>query len=139
MKPSINDKNESGFSLVDSIIGLTLISLFFISLMMAFTYSTKSNRSNTAILQASYIAQQILEELKAKNDNMVTFNSDSIPSYLIRSKIRFDISVNDIPETELTSLPNDLLTKLKPKRITVTWKEKGLDKSLQMVNYYYLK
>ncbi len=97
---SIN-KNEKGFSLLEVIFAMTIITSGIISILSLFNYNLKAEVINKNKLVATYLAQEAIEVVRQTRDN-IWFNGDD--SFLDESDFNDDevivglVDKNDIRE-----------------------------------------
>lgn len=128
-------KSQEGWILVDSLLGVIILSTAVIALLLAFTQTTKGTVASTNRTQATYLAQQALENLKAQDGG-----TQIIPP-VIPPVDKYTIVIDSPPVSAITSDTNSLRTYLKPYRVTVSWSDISggpVNKSIQMAGYYYV-
>jgi prepilin-type N-terminal cleavage/methylation domain-containing protein len=90
-------KTESGFSLIESLIGITLLGIVLIGLSQVFLIGIKNNKNAGEIGVASFLARQMIDQLRAmtaeelnafpavergeKDDEILDLNGDAVPDY----------------------------------------------------------
>lgn len=123
-------RNQKGWILVDSLIGMILLSVALLAILGTFTQyvsTTSTTRNNN---NAVRIAQQISEELKVNDGSKSTpFDLTKSPTYqnpptINGIKYKVDIVTNGFADTN---------TRLLPAKITVS----GGSSSVSLVRYYY--
>lgn len=71
-------KNNQGFSLLEVIVALAILTMAFIGIAQSFPYGMSVNESAKGKTRASYLAQAKIEELYSKGyDNIATGTSES--------------------------------------------------------------
>lgn len=135
-KSTQNDqlKSEKGWILIDSILGIFILSTAVIALLLAFTQSTKGSVTSTNRTQATYLAQQTLENLKLQD------GSKTIDTTVVPSSDKYTIVI-DTPAVSAITNALDLNIYLKPYRVTVSWSDTvggPATKNVQMVRYCYV-
>ncbi len=143
-------KNKAGFALLDVLLGIAIISIALVGIAFAWRQSTVTTVSARNYNQATYYAQQALEQLKV-NDGKTsatlvvpwaatsTVNPSGVmPAFTIATTL---FQVGDSPEYD--GLSSAIKDKLIPVKATVTWQESGgagvSPRTLIVVCYYYLK
>jgi|GEM_PF-1209331 len=131
-------KSQKGWILVDSIAGMIILGTAVIALLLAFTQATKGTVSSTNRTQATYLAQQALENLKAQDGNSA-INTTIVPQ--VPPLDKYTIVIDTPPVDAITSDANQLGTYLKPYQVTVTWSDTSggpASKNITMVGYCYV-
>jgi len=129
-------KSQKGWILVDSLVGMIFLSTAVIALLFAFTQATKGTIASTNRTQATYLAQQALEDLKSQDGESTITPQSAVPNGIFHIS---SPSLITIPEIE-----NDvdhLSTYLKPYQVTVSWSDSSggpTNKKVTMVGYYYV-
>ncbi|GMB00506.1 hypothetical protein [Pelosinus sp. IPA-1] len=123
-------RNQKGWILVDSLIGMIFLGVALISILGAFTQfvsTTSTTRNNN---NAVRIAQQISEELKVNDGSKsAPFDLTKSPTYQNSptiNGIKYKVEI-------VTSGFVDTNTRLQPVKITVS----GGSSSVSLVRYYY--
>lgn len=124
--------SQSGFGLIDALIGLALIGLVLVFYLGTLGNSSSMTRQTLQRTQALYLAQQIVEELKV-NDGRTVVSAQWTPSMDQKTinGTNYVISVTDAAGVA------GLETYLKAKRITVSWNNDS--DSVSLLSYYYLR
>ena len=140
------NRKSAGFALVDIILGIAILSVALVGIAFAWRQSTVTTISARNYNQATYYAQQALEQLKIHDGKTVTPTDIEITF----AKGYSDVSPSgSLPvfqgKTELLTVTEVqyLSTKLVPVRATVQWQESGgsgnSTRTISVVGYYYLK
>lgn len=133
--------SQKGWIFLDSIIGMIILSIAIIALVFGSTQATKSTVASTNRTQATYFAQQALEQLKAQDGN------ETIDKTVIKSpvtagnKVVYTVLPAELSVPEIINDKDGLTNNLKPYKITVTWSDASggkAEKSLTMVGYCYV-
>ena len=146
---SAGKKNrQAGFALIDALLGMTILTVALLGIAFAFRQSTVTTVSARNYNQATYYAQQALEQLKVFDDkDSGTWEKDPViipangvmPAFQLETK---QIAATEMP-ADYTSLPETIKAKLIPVRATVTWQETIggtlTTRTVQVSSYYYLK
>jgi len=129
-------KSQKGWILIDSIVGMVILSTAVIALLLNFTLATRGTNSSTNRTQATYLAQQALETLKAQDGRSV------ILPQAAENRGIFSISSPTIaPVLAISGDAKNLSTYLKPYQVTVSWSDTTggpANKSITMVGYCYV-
>jgi cellulase/cellobiase CelA1 len=133
---------QSGFSIIDALIGLMLLGIVIAGFLTVLRHATMGTASNTTRTQATFIVQEVLEKIKALDNSANTVSNFEtqlgtlIPTSVTRENLTYNVGVNILPNTGITGpLANALI----PVQVRVSWTENGAAKELRMVNYYYTK
>jgi len=133
-------KNQQGFILVDSLIGMVVLSVALLSLAALFIQTTKGTIATDNQTKATYIANEQLSKLKV-NDGLKKDRGN--PDWVIVPKTLlaegnhgtiFTVQTSVVPATEV---PADLHPDTIPVKATVSWNEPTGPRQLQMITYYY--
>lgn len=131
--------NQGGWLLVDIAIGTLILSVALTAIALAYKQSTVTGMAARNYNQATYIAEQRIEDLRKNDGKKITDSTiDWSPqSQTIPAK-------NGLPEFIVTTAPLTVTESIKsgyvkPYQITVSWSELGNAKQLQVASYYYLK
>jgi type II secretory pathway pseudopilin PulG len=128
-------KSRKGWILIDSIIGVTILSIAIVAMLLMFTQSTKGTANATNLTKATYLAQQAMNKLKIQD------GSTSIDTSVITTPINgYAITVSTPTVSVISSDTNTkpLSNYLKPYQITVSWTESSGQKKLTMFGYCYV-
>lgn len=89
-------QNEKGFSLVELLVSVVLLSIIVGALLSAFVSSTKINVTSAEVVDEGYVAQKWMEEVYklSKNKKMIEINS-----YLTDPSVGFTVSYNSSTHT----------------------------------------
>ncbi len=128
-------RNQSGWILIDSLLGMVIIATALCALMAAYTQSTHASVDSNTNTYATYLAQRELERLK-QYDGKAAINITP-QSTVTNGSIQYTIITEEEPVTTVTSTIG-LNTFLRPVQVTVNWQEGGQTKHLSMMGYYYL-
>lgn len=145
----LNKRN--GFALLDVLLGTAIITIALLGIAFAYRQSTVTTVAARNYNQATYYAQQALEQLKvhdgkaeasvpvttwATNANIV--KSGAMPAFTLTTAV---LAAGDAPEYD--AMDAAVKAKLIPVRATVTWQESGgsgvINRTVTAVTYYYLK
>ena len=136
------NKKSAGFALVDIILGIAILSVALVGIAFAYRQSTVTTVVARNYNQATYYAQQALENLKV-NDGKT---SASVPDTTWNQPYTVVSATGLLPvfsvKTELLTVTEvQTLSTLKPVQVTVKWQEPGdaNDRTISIVGYYYLK
>lgn len=131
-------KSQRGWIFMDSVFGMVLLSIAIIALVFACTQSIKSTAAASNRTQATYIAQQALEKLKAQ-DGKEAIDISVVQSPITASnKIVYTIVPEELSVLEIATDTHELGKNLKPYKVTVRWPERGGENTLIMVGYCYV-
>jgi type II secretory pathway pseudopilin PulG len=141
-----NDSREQGFGLIDTLIATVLLGIAVVAMLAGFTYASAGARENRERIQATMLMQETMENLK-QNDGVATINlALMVPSdgdlvgTASTTNALYTITQNNVTYTvTVTAAPANSLTKLQAVTLTVAWTEVGVDRSMTMVEYIYLK
>ena len=143
-------KQSAGFALLDIILGVAIISVALVGIAFAYRQSTVTTVVSRNYNQATYYAQQALEQLKVNDGKTLatlavpwagTANiaqSGSMPAFTITTAV---LVAGEAPEYDALNQP--IKDKMVPVKATVTWQESGAagvaTRTVTVVSYYYLK
>jgi Tfp pilus assembly protein PilV len=119
---------EQGFGMIELLVATVLLGIAIVGMMLGFAYASAGTRENRGRIQAAMLAQEALENLK-QNDGVST--ALDLNGYPFTTKEGYTVSVD---EKEANGL-----SKLRAVTLKVEWKEAGVNRSLTMVEYIYLK
>jgi len=133
--------NQRGFILVDSLIGMVVLSIALLALAAVFIQTTKGTVATDNLTKAAYIANEELSILKANDGQRHDINSPvwARPSRSVADPNHgtlFTVRTNVVPIAEVPALPADTIDTI-PVRATVTWNEPTGERQLQIITYYY--
>lgn len=129
-------KSEKGWILVDSLVGMVVLSTAVIALLLAFTQATKGTVASMNRTQATYLAQQTLERFKAQ-DGLSIIDSTVISP--VDNKYYIKVTTPSVSAIETGT--EDLKRYLIPYQVTVSWSDISggpANKSIKMVGYCYV-
>ncbi|GBG54949.1 hypothetical protein SPFL3102_01180 [Sporomusaceae bacterium FL31] len=129
-------RNEKGFILTDSIIGLVIVATALCALIATYTQTTKASISTTSSTYATYLAQRTLEDIK-QSDGKLTITLPA-PRTETKGSVQYTVSVSEVAVTAIANA-NNLNANLRPIQAIVTWIESGQNRSLSMMSYYYIQ
>ena len=126
--------SQKGWILIDSVIGMVILSIAIIALVVTFTQATKGTTASANRIQATYLAQQTLEKLKAQDGN------STIDPTVISPVGKYTIVSEKLTVAAITTDPNQLSKYLVPYQVTVSWSDTsgGTSNNVQMVGYCYV-
>lgn len=127
-------KKQTGWILVDSLIGVVIITVALTALMGAYIQATKVNSFNHNYTNAVYIAKKNLEDLKQYEGTPTIKSLPSSltnPSKTVVDNVTFTIMIEPAAISGLDS-------KIYPYRVTVSWTEANQSamRSISMVSYF---
>ena len=128
-------QSQKGWILIDSVIGMVILSIAIIALVLTFTQATKGTTASTNRTQATYLAQQTLENLKAQDGN------SAIDTTVISPVGKYTIVISTPAVAAITADPNQLSQYLIPYQVTVSWSDTSggaSNQNIQMVGYCYV-
>jgi Tfp pilus assembly protein PilV len=138
--------NRNGFAFMDVLLGIAIITLAFLGVAFAYRQSTVTTVSARNYNQATYYAQQALEQLKVNDGaasatwttNTAVAATGAMPAFTIATAV---LAAGSAPEYD--ALDATVRAKLIPVRATVTWRElsgaAAIDRTVTAITYYYLK
>jgi Tfp pilus assembly protein PilV len=123
MKKLLN--SEKGWLLVDSIMGMLILTIAILALSATYIMSSKSNVYSKNYGQALAVYQDYAEKHKVDS---ATFEVESRvePNGIFVITPTVDVATND-----------DLSTDITPVKIAVSWHDQNGNHRIEMVNYYY--
>ena len=137
---------HSGFAMLDVLLGITIITIALLGIAFAYRQSSVTTVSARNYNQATYYAQQVLEQLKVNDGqaaaiwvtNTTIDATGAMPTFTIATTV---LAAGEAPEYD--GLDATIRAKLVPVRATVTWREMSgvaaIDRSVAAITYYYLK
>ncbi|MBP2627310.1 MAG: hypothetical protein H6Q68_2021 [Firmicutes bacterium] len=137
-------KNMSGWIFIESLIGIVIVSVALTAIVLSYTQLTKTTVYTTNRTQATYIAQQTIENFKFNDGKTVgtAANGKIYPDFSLESTsvnpdngITYSIEIKQ--NLPYTSLDN---TTIYPIQTIVTWKDASSSNinSVNLISYYYL-
>lgn len=122
---------QKGFVLLDSLIGVTILSIAICAMALMYMQTTKTIANSAGRTKATYLAQQTLDLLKAQDGNQTLTDPihDAADGYTV------EIAT---PSVSAISADSTIKTYLVPKQVTVTWIENGQQNSIKMIGYNYV-
>ena len=137
---------SAGFALVDILLGIAILSVALVGIAFAWRQSTVTTVSARNYNQATFYAQQALENLKV-NDGKTSATlavswagsqsipqTGSMPAFTITTAV---LATGEAPEYD--ALSSAVRAKLVPVKATVSWVEGGSARSVVVIGYYFLK
>lgn len=128
-------KSQTGWILIESLVGMTVLTVAILALLLAFTQSTKSDVASTNRTKATYLAQQALDILKAQDGQ----SAISTAGIATNSGI-FTITISIPSVSAITSGTNNLSTYLIPYQVVVSWNDSSSSatNNVTMIGYCYV-
>lgn len=143
-----NNDTEQGIGLIDTLIATVLLGIAVTAMLAGFTYASAGTRENRERIQATMLMQETMENLK-QNDGVAAANFDlsvAIPDGVTATtdtstKVVYTVTPSSGVEYTVTadSATANSLTNLQAVTLTVAWTVAGVDRSMTMVEYIYLK
>jgi Tfp pilus assembly protein PilV len=131
--------NQQGFILIDSLIGMVVLTIALLALGAVFIQTTKGTLATDNLTKAAYIANEQLSMLKV-NDGLqqdrnspVWTTSKTLAAEANHGTV-FTVATAVVPPAEV---PADLHADTIPVRATVSWNEPTGARQLQIITYYY--
>ncbi len=125
-------KNNHGFGIVAALVAMFIITVALLAILegsrQAVAVSIATRNYNTA----TYLAQQVLEELK-KNDGIATFGEFDKDFSTASPQ-----TINGVEYTITQGDPVDLGDRTISVTVTISWEENGHSRSEEYTDYYYL-
>jgi hypothetical protein len=110
--------------------------------MTGFSYSSAGTRENRERIKATMLAQETMENLK-QNDGVDTLDLTVMKptdGVLNEAGNGYTLTEDGVEYTvSATAAMANGLANLRAVTLTITWNEVGVDRSLSMVEYIYLK
>ena len=131
--------SHHGWILVDSLIGVTIVVTALLAIMVLYLQITSSTVAAKDYQNATYIAQQQLDNLR-QYDGTVTLNACpaiASPADQTVENVSYKIAFSARANITFTE---PLSAKVCPYQVSVSWddpKKPGTPRSIQVVNYYY--
>lgn len=127
--------NQRGWVLIDSLLGVLIISVACTAVMLAYTQSTKATGLAANRAMAISMAQRILEGFKSYDGGTTTPPTTIDP---LDPKYNFDPNYKiEISKPTVSAISGN--SKIIPVQVTVSWPASNPTNSIQMVSYYYLQ
>lgn len=136
-------KSQEGWILIESLVGIVILSTAVVALVLGFTQATKGTTESTNRTQATYLAQQALEDLKAQ-DGDSTIDTTRVSSSVVippTNGIVYTVTADPLPVSAITSDTKQLGVYLKPYQVTVSWVDStggNASKNVKLVGYFYV-
>lgn len=131
--------SQRGWILLESLIGVVILSVAILALLLSFAQTTKGTAASTNRTQATYLAQQALDKLKAQDGNP---SIDSSVSVIPPSNGIFTIAISTPSVSVISADANTdkLSNYLKPYQVQVSWVEQpsGVSNMVTMTGYGYV-
>lgn len=126
---------QCGWILIDSLLGVVIISVACTAIMLAYTQSTKATGFAANRATAISIAQRILEGFKSYDGGATAPPTTIDPS---DQKYNFDSNYKiQISNPTVNAISGN--SRIIPVQVTVSWPASNPNNSIQMVSYYYLQ
>lgn len=119
-----------GWVLVDSLVGIVIITVALTALIGAYTQATKANVFNRNYNNAVYIAKRGLEDLKQyEGTSAITSLPESVtsPPEAVVDNVAFTVKIEPAEASGLDA-------RINPYRVIVSWD--SAKQSISMVSYY---
>jgi len=131
--------NQQGFILIDSLVGMVVLSIALLALMALFIQTTKGTVATDNQTKATYIANEQLSRLKVydgqqKDRSSALWTTHPILAQDVNHGTIFTVTTSVVPVAEV---PADLHADTIPVRATVSWNEPIGARQLQVITYYY--
>ena len=126
-------KNQSGWFLIDSLIGITIITVGVVAIMASYIQTTKSSSYSDHATQAAYLAQQELEIVKK------TYDGGTVRPVLPANGSNGIFSYSFAEETATEAALPVAGLNIVPFTITVSWTDASSTQqnSISITAYYY--
>jgi Tfp pilus assembly protein PilV len=144
-----NGNSEQGIGLIDTLIATVLLGIAVAAMLAGFTYASAGTRENRERIQATMLMQETMENLKQYDGTSAIKLAEIKPSAGIMvgtsttTYVKYTITessgVTYTVTGNVATANSNSLDKLKAVTLTVAWSEAGVTRSLQMVEYIYLK
>lgn len=121
----MEQRTERGFTLIEVLVAIAIISIGVLALGANTTSITRSNRLSANTTIAVNLAQEKLEEAKAQ-PSLANGTFTDAPPGPRRSIFARTLAISDSPEAGLKQVD-----------VTVTWMEYGVDRSVALSTYVY--
>lgn len=156
-------KNQAGFALIDVILGIAILSVALVSIAFAWRQSTVTTISARNYNQATYYAQQALEQLKIYDGKKIAEVSETVwtqpPFVYTKGNIpasglipaagtlpAFTVTTAPLASGEaavIDGLDSTMKARLIPVRASVTWNESGatglVSHKIELISYFYMQ
>lgn len=157
------EKNQAGFALIDVILGIAILTVALVSIAFAWRQSTITTISARNYNQATYYAQQALEQLKINDGKKIAevpetvwtqppfiFTKGNIPASGVIPAAgalpAFTVTTAPLASGEaavIDGLDSAMKARLIPVRASVTWNESGAtglaSHKVELVSYFYMQ
>ena len=138
----INKRN--GFALLDVLLGIAIISVALVGIAFAWRQSTVTTITVRNYNQATYYAQQALEQLKVYDGQLTgvwTQPEATLPAAgnLPAFTVKTDKVENANMPADFTALDTAIKDKLVVVKATVKWNEPSGQVFIEVLGYYFLK
>jgi hypothetical protein len=125
-------RDQRGWLLVDSVIGMLFLTIAIFAIGLAFMQITKLTTKYSNYNQAVFLAEGALEKLKIQ-DNEASIEIPLPYKIISSNKVSYDINVHK-------KTINGLDSNIVPLEVFVTWSESNTTSTtISIVNYYYTK
>ena len=124
--------SEKGWLLVDSLVGMVILTTAILALASTYIMSSKNNVYAKNYGQALAIAQTYVENHKSVNNTSFT----PATSFTIYQQTVNNVLYTVTP-TPAIATTDSLGTLIVPVQITVSWNEQNGNKQISVVSYYY--
>lgn len=112
---------------------MVIVSVAVVAILLAFTQATKGTITSTNYTEATYLAQQALELLKAQDGKKV------IDTTVVVSPVgKYSVVPAPLTVSAISGATDNLDRYLKPYQVTVSWSDATGNKSVKMVGYCYV-
>lgn len=125
-------RDQRGWLLVDSVIGMLFLTIAIFAIGLAFMQITKLTTKYSNYNQAVFLAEGALEKLKIQ-DNEASIEIPLPYKIISSNKVSYDI---DVHKKTINGLDSNIV----PLEVFVTWSESNTTSTtISIVNYYYTK
>jgi Tfp pilus assembly protein PilV len=124
-------KNNKGMGIVEALVAIFIISVALFAILECYRQAVDMSVSARNHNTATYLAQQVLEELK-KNDGIAAFGN-----FVATTSVTSPQTINGITYTITQGDPVDLGDNTIRVTVTISWAEGTLSKSAKFTEYYY--
>jgi len=122
-------KNSKGMGIVEALIAIFIISVALLAILEGYRISVAMSVSTRNHNTATYLAQQVLEELK-KNDGKEEFDATT--------NVASPQTINGVEYTIQQGNPIDLGNNTIRVTVKILWIDGTRSRSAEFTNYYYL-